>query len=115
MEKRFSTISKINILGFWSMVDFVIELSVGLVYVWYVGALEWDLCVREEQWFACWAHDPEIVSSSLTSNMCTFIYKSAVVIRSIKSKALKGYLNIKKSKDVTNEIVLTNFFKKLES
>lgn len=64
------SISKIDILGFWSMVDFIIELSVGLVYVWYVGALEWDLCVREEQWFACWAHDPEIVSSSLTSNIC---------------------------------------------
>lgn len=36
------SLSKINILGFWSMVDFIIELSVGLIYVWYIGALEWD-------------------------------------------------------------------------
>ena len=36
------SLSKINILGFWSMVDFIIELSVGLTYVWYIGALEWD-------------------------------------------------------------------------
>ena len=36
------SLSKINILGFWSMIDFIIELSVGLVYVWYIGALEWD-------------------------------------------------------------------------
>lgn len=36
------SISKLDILGFWSMVDFLIELVVGFVYVWYVGALEWD-------------------------------------------------------------------------
>ena len=36
------TISKLNLVGFWSMVDFIIELGVGFVYVWYIGALDWD-------------------------------------------------------------------------
>lgn len=36
------SISKLNLLGFWSMIDFVIELGLGFVYVWCVGALEWD-------------------------------------------------------------------------
>ena len=36
------TISQLNILGFWSMIDFIIELAVGFLYIWYVGALEWD-------------------------------------------------------------------------
>lgn len=36
------TISQLNILGFWAMIDFIIELGVGFVYIWYVGALEWE-------------------------------------------------------------------------
>ena len=36
------SLAKINILGFWSMIDFIIELGVGLIYVWYVGALDWE-------------------------------------------------------------------------
>ena len=36
------TISQQTVLGFWSMIDFIIELGVGFVYIWYVGALEWD-------------------------------------------------------------------------
>lgn len=36
------SLSQLNILGFWSMIDFIIELAVGFVYIWYVGALEWD-------------------------------------------------------------------------
>ena len=35
-------ISNLTTLGFWSMIDFIIELGIGFVYVWYVGALEWD-------------------------------------------------------------------------
>jgi len=35
-------ISQLSTLGFWSMIDFIIELGVGFVYIWYVGALEWD-------------------------------------------------------------------------
>lgn len=36
------SLSNINVLGYWSMVDFIIELSVGLIYVWYIGGLDWD-------------------------------------------------------------------------
>lgn len=36
------TLSQLNLLGFWSMIDFIIELGVGFVYIWYIGALEWD-------------------------------------------------------------------------
>jgi NADH-quinone oxidoreductase subunit A len=36
------SISTLSTLGFWSMIDFMIELAVGFVYIWYIGALEWD-------------------------------------------------------------------------
>lgn len=36
------SVSKLDLLGFWSMIDFLIELSVGFFYVWYVKALDWD-------------------------------------------------------------------------
>jgi len=36
------SVSKLNLVGFWSMIDFIIELGVGFVYVWYIGALDWD-------------------------------------------------------------------------
>ena len=36
------SISKLNLLGFWSMVDFIIELGIGFIYIWYIGALDWD-------------------------------------------------------------------------
>ena len=36
------SLSNLNVLGFWSMIDFIIELGVGFVYVWYLGALEWS-------------------------------------------------------------------------
>lgn len=36
------SLSQLSVLGFWSMIDFIIELGVGFIYVWYVGALEWD-------------------------------------------------------------------------
>ena len=35
------SISKLDLLGFWSMIDFLIELGVGFFYVWYGQALEW--------------------------------------------------------------------------
>ena len=35
-------LSQLNLLGFWSMIDFIIELSVGYIYIWYIGALEWN-------------------------------------------------------------------------
>ena len=36
------SLAQLNVLGFWSMIDFIIELGVGFVYIWYIGALEWD-------------------------------------------------------------------------
>lgn len=36
------TLSQLTITGFWSMIDFVIELGVGFIYIWIVGALDWD-------------------------------------------------------------------------
>ena len=35
-------LAQLSPLGFWSMIDFIIELGIGFIYVWYVGALEWD-------------------------------------------------------------------------
>jgi NADH-quinone oxidoreductase subunit A len=35
------SIAKLNLLGFWSMIDFLIELGLGFFYVWYVKALDW--------------------------------------------------------------------------
>ena len=40
------SISKLNLLGFWSMIDFLFELGVGFFYVWYVRALNWRLVKR---------------------------------------------------------------------
>jgi NADH-quinone oxidoreductase subunit A len=37
-----ASISKLDLLGFWSMIDFLFELGIGFFYVWYVRALEWD-------------------------------------------------------------------------
>ena len=36
------SISKLNFLGFWSMIDFLFELGIGFFYVWYVNALDWE-------------------------------------------------------------------------
>ena len=35
------TISQLNLLGFWSMLDFLLELGIGFIYVWKLQALEW--------------------------------------------------------------------------
>lgn len=34
-------VSKSNLINYWSMIDFILELSIGLFYIWYIGALEW--------------------------------------------------------------------------
>ncbi len=34
--------SLLNIDGFWAMTDFVVELMVGYIYAWQVGALDWE-------------------------------------------------------------------------
>jgi NADH-quinone oxidoreductase subunit A len=36
------SVAKLDILGYWSMIDFLIELGVGFFYVWYVKALDWN-------------------------------------------------------------------------
>jgi len=36
------SISKLDLLGFWSIIDFLVELGIGFFYVWYVKALDWD-------------------------------------------------------------------------
>jgi NADH-quinone oxidoreductase subunit A len=36
------SLASLDLLGFWSMIDFIIELSIGFVYIWYIGALEWS-------------------------------------------------------------------------
>ena len=36
------SISKLSLLGFWSMIDFIFELGVGFFYIWYTNALNWE-------------------------------------------------------------------------
>lgn len=36
------SIAQLNLLGFWSMVEFLVELGIGFVYAWCVGAIEWS-------------------------------------------------------------------------
>lgn len=35
------SLSSLDLLGFWSMIDFILELGVGFLYVWYSKALDW--------------------------------------------------------------------------
>ena len=34
--------SQMDISGFWGMLDFVVELLAGYIYIWHTGALRWD-------------------------------------------------------------------------
>ena len=36
------SISKANLLNFWSMVDFIFELDLGFFYIWYTNSLNWE-------------------------------------------------------------------------
>ncbi len=36
------TLGKIGVFGFWSMVVFLVVLTIGFVYEWKKGALEWE-------------------------------------------------------------------------
>jgi NADH-quinone oxidoreductase subunit A len=36
------TLSTLDITGFWSMIDFIIELGIGFLYIWLIGALNWQ-------------------------------------------------------------------------
>lgn len=35
-------ISELNLLGFWSMIDFLLELGIGYLYIYFVTALDWS-------------------------------------------------------------------------
>ena len=36
------SLSHITSWGFWTMIDFIIELALGFLYAWKIGALEWE-------------------------------------------------------------------------
>lgn len=36
------SLASLDLLGFWSMIDFIIELGIGFIYIWYIGALDWS-------------------------------------------------------------------------
>jgi len=36
------SLSVTNYVGYWLMLDFIFELSIGFLYVWYVGGLDWS-------------------------------------------------------------------------
>ena len=35
------TLSQLPALGYWSMMDFLLELVIGFIYAWQIGSLEW--------------------------------------------------------------------------
>jgi NADH-quinone oxidoreductase subunit A len=35
-------LSNLDIIGYWSMIDFIFELGLGFIYVWFMGSLEWE-------------------------------------------------------------------------
>jgi NADH:ubiquinone oxidoreductase subunit 3 (subunit A) len=37
-----TTLAQLPVLGFWSMIDFILELGIAFVYVWAMQALEWE-------------------------------------------------------------------------
>ena len=36
------SIAQLDLLAFWSMVEFLVELGIGFIYAWCVGAIEWS-------------------------------------------------------------------------
>jgi NADH-quinone oxidoreductase subunit A len=36
------SLSFIQSFGFWAMIDFLVELILGFIYAWQIGALEWE-------------------------------------------------------------------------
>jgi NADH-quinone oxidoreductase subunit A len=36
------SLSEMDLIGFWSMFDFIFELVIGFIYAWKIGALEWE-------------------------------------------------------------------------
>lgn len=36
------SLSHLTSWGYWTMIDFIIELGLGFLYAWRIGALEWE-------------------------------------------------------------------------
>jgi len=36
------SLSHLTSMGFWTMIDFLLELAIGFIYAWRIGALEWE-------------------------------------------------------------------------
>lgn len=36
------SLSFLQSTGFWGLIDFIIELVIGYIYAWQIGALEWE-------------------------------------------------------------------------
>nr|YP_011008314.1 NADH dehydrogenase subunit 3 [Ishige okamurae]QDB64178.1 NADH dehydrogenase subunit 3 [Ishige okamurae]WBP70215.1 NADH dehydrogenase subunit 3 [Ishige okamurae] len=36
------SLSHFHPLGFWSLIDFLLELIIGLIYAWKIGSLDWE-------------------------------------------------------------------------
>lgn len=36
------SLGKLGAMGFWTMLDFLVELAIGFIYAWKIGALEWE-------------------------------------------------------------------------
>lgn len=36
------TLAQLNLLAFWAMIDFILELGIAFIYVWVMKALEWN-------------------------------------------------------------------------
>lgn len=36
------SLANLDLLSFWSMIDFLFELGIGFFYAWYVRALDWN-------------------------------------------------------------------------
>lgn len=36
------SLAHISSMGFWTMIDFLLELIIGFIYIWRIGALEWE-------------------------------------------------------------------------
>lgn len=36
------TLSTTNSVAYWGMIDFIIELIIGFIYAWKIGALDWE-------------------------------------------------------------------------
>lgn len=46
------SLSNLGPVSFWAMLDFLFELTLGFIYAWKIGALEWDLLLLgfEAEW-----------------------------------------------------------------